>query len=135
MLRKSLVGQSGKYFDHMHCLKRGQQIRFCLTNHFGKSHFPPFQQTAEDSNTTRFSYVSLLQLQETIKILIVYHNLAILLSLMSDTSSYFLNPRYIETQIYNLIHQSVVSCIKHSLWILFFYLSLFYINLVDPVSM
>ena len=59
-----MVGQNGKYYDHVYCMEGGQQIKFCVANYFRKRNFPPFQQTAKDSNTTRFEYVSFLQLQE-----------------------------------------------------------------------
>ncbi len=40
MLKEYMVGQNGKYFDHVCCMKRGEQIKFCVTNHFEKMTFP-----------------------------------------------------------------------------------------------
>lgn len=82
ILRKALVGQNCKYFDHVYCIERGQQMKFYVANHFGNKLFPPLQQRAQDSNTTRFDYARLLQLQETIKTSIVYCYFAEWLSLL-----------------------------------------------------
>ena len=35
MIRGYMVGQSSEYYDHVVCMKRGQQIKFCVAKHFG----------------------------------------------------------------------------------------------------